>query len=103
MEDPAEIPLDLTETAFAPEPQPRPELFTLEAASPEPAPPAPNEEDSLTALMQRLDSGLSRKRQALAAAPDDAAAPAPEPAPEPVRHRLRSAIRDLEQIAARNA
>jgi hypothetical protein len=99
-----EFPLELTETA---DELPEPVVAAAPAIEPTPAPEtataAPAEEDSLTALMQRLDKGLVRKRQALESPGPQAAEQAPEPAPEPVRNRLRSAIRDLEQISARGA
>ena len=100
-----EFPLELTETA---DEQPEPVVAQAQAPEPAPAPEtaaaAPAGEDSLTALMQRLDKGLVRKRQALEGPPPQAAEEAaPAPVPEPVRNRLRSAIRDLEQISARGA
>jgi hypothetical protein len=66
-------------------------------------------EQSVTDLMRRLETGLSRreaqpaaKTQALAAArPEPAAPPSPAPGQEPVGHRLRSAINDLQKLAAR--
>ena len=65
---------------------------------------ASEDDQSLSRLMQRFESGLGRKQQALQAAPP-AAVPAPEPelppAPqERVGHRLRSAISDLNKISA---
>ncbi|MBV9930860.1 MAG: hypothetical protein JO013_07935 [Alphaproteobacteria bacterium] len=84
-------------------------------ASPEPAP----EAESIVALMHRFESGLVRKKQALAdrtavepvppppappplAASVPTAAPEPQPAgPAPVGHRLRSAIADLQKVAGR--
>jgi hypothetical protein len=106
-----------------PEPEPdfvaeeRPEAEPAPAAAPEPAPASVEAvqdeqdeqdgnddsfggDDSLGNLMQRFETGLSRKQQALAAAPAPAAADA-EPAPqERVGHRLRSAISDLNRISA---
>ncbi|MEA3004643.1 MAG: hypothetical protein QOH81_3431 [Sphingomonadales bacterium] len=64
------------------------------------------DDQSLARLMHRFESGLTRKQQANAATPRLAdAEPATEPAPEPVvqervGHRLRSAISDLNKIAA---
>ncbi|HEX4738958.1 MAG TPA: hypothetical protein VH331_15510 [Allosphingosinicella sp.] len=67
-----------------------------------------SDEQSLVRLMQRFESGLGRKQQAL-----DAAPPPPPPAAEPeaeakatpvpqerVGHRLRSAISDLNRMSA---
>jgi hypothetical protein len=65
-----------------------------EATAPE------GDDQSLTRLMQRFESGLGRKQQALEAAPP-ASVPEPEPVPqERVGHRLRSAISDLGKISA---
>jgi hypothetical protein len=60
---------------------------------------------SLARLMQRFESGLTRKQQALDAPPPRLAEPEPQPQPEPipqerVGHRLRSAISDLNKISA---
>jgi hypothetical protein len=62
---------------------------------------------SLARLMQRFESGLTRKQQALDAPPPRLAEPEPEPQPQPepvpqerVGHRLRSAISDLNKISA---
>jgi hypothetical protein len=77
---------------------------------PEPAP----ESASIGQLMQRFETGLARKQQAIArqdlappvaAAPQPAPAPAPAPADEPlaenhVGHRLRSAIAGLNKMSA---
>jgi hypothetical protein len=58
------------------------------------------DDQSLARLMQRFESGLGRKQQALsAAAPIPAAEPEPVPQ-ERVGHRLRSAITDLGKISA---
>ncbi|MDB5691193.1 MAG: hypothetical protein JWO81_256 [Alphaproteobacteria bacterium] len=60
------------------------------------------DDQSLTRLMQRFESGLGRKQQALDAAPQ-AAEPEPEAEPIPqerVGHRLRSAISDLNKMSA---
>ena len=60
------------------------------------------DDQSLSRLMQRFESGLGRKQQALEAAPP-AAEPEAEAPPVPqerVGHRLRSAISDLNRISA---
>ena len=60
------------------------------------------DEQSLARLMQRFESGLGRKQQALEAPPPAAIAPEPEPMPVPqerVGHRLRSAISDLNKMS----
>jgi hypothetical protein len=86
-----------------PEPEPEPEadsaalpLSELAAHLPE----AEAETDqSLSQLVNRIEFGLSRKRQALPAAVDRT----PEESPaeqEKVGHRLRSAISDLQKIAS---
>jgi hypothetical protein len=110
-----------------PQPQPQPQWTPYEPdraqAEPEPEPstewqPAPRveppaiselaaqlpeaeEEDSgqsLSQLVNRIEFGLSRKRQALPAAAD--ASPVEEGPEEKVGHRLRSAINDLQKIAS---
>jgi hypothetical protein len=103
---------------IAPAEQPEPD------AAPDPAP--AQEEESIVALMHRFETGLGRKKHALAdralvdpvppppappqlaaqraAAAATAAAPEPtEPiaGPAPVGHRLRSAIADLQKVAGR--
>jgi len=97
-------------------------------ASHQAAPDAALEEESIVSLMHRFETGLVRKKQALAdraavdpvppppappafaapaaayAPPAAAEPPAPEPqpaGPTPVGHRLRSAIADLQKVAAR--
>ena len=58
-------------------------------------------DQSLSQLVNRIEFGLSRKRQALPAAA--AELPTPEDVPEEqekVGHRLRSAINDLQKIAS---
>jgi hypothetical protein len=76
-------------------------------AEPEPAP----ESDSIGQLMQRFETGLARKQQAIARhdppPPPVAAAPAAAPAPAEeavaenhVGHRLRSAIAGLNKMSA---
>ena len=60
------------------------------------------DDQSLARLMNRFESGLGRKQQALVA-PPPAAVPAAEPDPLPqerVGHRLRSAITDLGKMSA---
>ena len=60
------------------------------------------DDQSLARLMQRFESGLGRKQQALSPAPP-AAVPSVEPDPVPqerVGHRLRSAISDLNKMSA---
>jgi hypothetical protein len=86
------------------EPAPEPEVFAQESA-PEPeiltfdeTPPAPQrEEESISQLMQRLESGITRRERAVPA-PDAAA---PSPGGDAVGHRLRSAISDLQKLSAR--
>jgi hypothetical protein len=61
------------------------------------------EEESLARLMNRFETGLSHKQQAL---PSDAIAAASAAVPdgevaERIGHRLRSAITDLNKISAR--
>jgi hypothetical protein len=88
------------ETAEAPAPEP-----VAEAPAPEPddQPPAPEpvaeaeDDPSISKLMQRLEFGLARRERA---APLDPAAIAP-PGDDAVGHRLRSAIGDLQKLAAR--
>lgn len=91
------------EPGQAPEPEAEPEaeaeprpISELAAQLPE----AEQDPDqSLSQLVNRIEFGLSRKRQALSADP-----PPPEQAPpadpEKVGHRLRSAISDLQKIAS---
>ncbi|MBV8685395.1 MAG: hypothetical protein JOZ90_01910 [Alphaproteobacteria bacterium] len=82
-------------------PAPAPVPLPAEAAeAPEPA-------ADLSGLMERFESGLGRKRQAIvrhaapAAEPARVApsAPAPEEASDRVGHRLRSAIAELQKVA----
>jgi hypothetical protein len=103
-----------------PQPEPEPVHEAAQQAAPEPA----QEEESIVALMHRFETGLVRKKQALAdrsavqpvpppPAPPAFAKPAaaathvppaePEPlvGPAPVGHRLRSAIADLQKVAGR--
>jgi hypothetical protein len=111
-----------------PEPAPEPEVLPpfLVAQEPEPETPAATEEpalepepegaDSITSLMHRFETGLSRKKQAIRreesapqpapAAPVARAESEAESAPqtdEPERsvgHRLRSAIAGLQKVSA---
>ena len=97
----------------APEPEPDPELVLETEAAPEPIAelaarlpdPEPQNVEPIAQLVGRVEFGLARKRRAIPeadeipAAATDAAEPA-EPE-EPVRHRLRSAINDLQKMAAR--
>ena len=79
-------------------PAPAPQPFAL---APEPEP-EKDEDQSLTKLMRRLERGVHKREQALPQAAAEAA-PAPPPAEEPAGHRLRSAISDLQKLAARGA
>lgn len=54
----------------------------------------------LSQLVNRIEFGLSRKRQALPAAAEPPPAEEAEAEPEKVGHRLRSAINDLQKIAS---
>jgi hypothetical protein len=58
--------------------------------------------DSLSQLVNRIEFGLSRKRQALPAAELPPVEP-PSVEQEKVGHRLRSAINDLQRIASSGA
>jgi hypothetical protein len=83
-----------------PQPIVEPEPEAVEAPAPEAvaeAAPEPEDDPSISKLMQRLEFGLARKERA---APLDPAAVAP-PADGAVGHRLRSAIGDLQKLAAR--
>ncbi|HEX8579702.1 MAG TPA: hypothetical protein VF655_08940 [Allosphingosinicella sp.] len=71
-------------------PQPEPEH------EPAPAPAEAEAEPSITKLMQRLEFGLAKKERVVL---DPAAVAAP--ADDAVGHRLRSAIGDLQKLAAR--
>jgi hypothetical protein len=83
-----ETPLVWPAAEWAPEPQP--EVL----AAPEPQ---PEDEASLAKLMQRLEFGVAKRERA---APLDPAAVS-APADDAVGHRLRSAIGDLQKLAAR--
>jgi hypothetical protein len=91
-----------TDTQFATEPEPEPRrdaepqpIAALAAQLPEAEAPS---EASLAQLVNRIESGLSRKRQALPAS-DPLPAEAPAAEADKVGHRLRSAITDLQRIA----
>jgi hypothetical protein len=103
-----------------PQPEPEPEVKAeaelIAEAAPEPEaesdilpiselaaqlPEAEAESDqSLSQLVNRIEFGLSRKRQALPAAMDRAPAEDVSAEQEKVGHRLRSAINDLQKIAS---
>lgn len=96
--EPAEAEAETPLVWSAPEPAPEP----VAEAAPEPEPvleaePKAEDDASISKLMQRLEFGLARKERA---APLDPAAIAP-PADGAVGHRLRSAIGDLQKLAAR--
>jgi hypothetical protein len=64
-------------------------------------PEAEDESDqSLSQMVNRIEFGLSRKRQALPAAADSPSAEEDQAEQEKVGHRLRSAINDLQKIAS---
>lgn len=89
-------PVEVREAAPAPEPEP----IALTETLPEPEPasvPEQEAEPSISKLMQRLEFGLSKREKS---APLDPASVAP-PADDAVGHRLRSAIGDLQKLAAR--
>jgi hypothetical protein len=77
------------------EPEPEPPVAALAAQLPEAA--APNDA-SLAQLVNRIESGLTRKRQALPASDPQPAEALPADS-EKVGHRLRSAITDLSRMA----
>jgi hypothetical protein len=84
-----------------PAPEPRPEAEPLPIAELAAQLPESEEEPDqpLSQLVNRIEFGLSRKRQALEAV-DPPAAEEPEAEQEKVGHRLRSAINDLQKIAS---
>jgi hypothetical protein len=83
----------------APEAEADPSIGDLAAQLPE----AGEETDQpLAQLVNRIEFGLARKRQALPAADLPPAEEAAEE-PEKVGHRLRSAINDLQKIASSGA
>ena len=57
-------------------------------------------DQSLSQLVNRIEFGLSRKRQALPAAADAPPVEDAQEEPEKIGHRLRSAINDLQKIAS---
>lgn len=84
---------------------PQEEAAGAEPAAPPPPPPMPEPadggQDSIPHLMQRLELGLVRRQDR---SPDAAAPFAPldgSEEPNPAGHRLRSAIQDLQKLAAR--
>jgi hypothetical protein len=88
------------------EAEPEPEAETvpiaeLAARLPE-AEPEEADDQSLSQLVNRIEFGVSRKRQALPAVDLPPTEP-PSPEPEKVGHRLRSAITDLQKIASSGA
>lgn len=103
--------------AEAAEAEPEPEPEPVAGIEPEPEaeavpiaqladrlPEAREEEDaSLAQLVNRIEFGMSRKRQALPAAPDLPPVEPPSVEQEKVGHRLRSAITDLQKIASSGA
>jgi hypothetical protein len=102
--------------AAAPEPEFPPEAEAPFEAQAEPLPiaelaaklPEPEEEEeetdqSLSQLVNRIEFGLSRKRQALPAVEQQPAAEETSSEQERVGHRLRSAINDLQKIASSGA
>ncbi len=84
-----------------PEPEAVP-LAELAARLPEAEPEEEGSDPSLSQLVNRIEFGMSRKRQALPAVELPPAEP-PEPEQEKVGHRLRSAISDLQKIASSGA
>jgi hypothetical protein len=74
------------------EPASAPEAIAVEEMAP-----APQREESISELMQRLEGGIARRERTLPAAETAA----PSPAGDAVGHRLRSAISDLQKLAAR--
>jgi hypothetical protein len=78
-------------------------IAELAARLPETGHEAEEESDqSLSQLVNRIEFGMSRKRQALPAADLPPPEP-PSPEQEKVGHRLRSAISDLQKIASNGA
>jgi hypothetical protein len=100
-------PEPVAEADFAeaePEAQPEPEAEAVPIAELAARLPEAEEEssDSLSQLVNRIEFGLSRKRQALPAAELPPVEP-PSVEQEKVGHRLRSAINDLQRIASSGA
>lgn len=82
----------LAEAASEPEPKPKPD------PAPAPAAPAqPDEDSSISDLVARLERGLGRRQQPAAPSP----APAASPAVAGRDDRLKSAIENLQRLAAR--
>jgi hypothetical protein len=95
--EPLELSEPFVENAIEPEPEPIVEPESAAEAAPAPASQPvrpPVAEESIAALMRRLDRGLSRDSTPAAEAPQPSAAPAPE-----LDRRLRSAIDELQRIA----
>ncbi|HEX8224556.1 MAG TPA: hypothetical protein VF605_12130 [Allosphingosinicella sp.] len=92
--------------------EPEPEAEPVQAAAAVPiaelaarlpeAEPEETNDQSLSQLVNRIEFGMSRKRQALPAVDLPPAEP-PSPEQEKVGHRLRSAISDLQKIASSGA
>ena len=93
------------------EPEPEPEIEWQPAAQAGPVPitqlaaqlPEAEEEESdqsLSQLVNRIEFGLSRKRQALPASAELPPVEETQDEQEKVGHRLRSAINDLQKIAS---
>ena len=81
----AAAPASVPEAVAAPAPEVQPE-------------PAPEPEPSISKLMQRLEFGLAKRERAAPLDPAGVVAPADDA----VGHRLRSAIGDLQKLAARS-
>lgn len=76
-----------------------PESFAAEA----PVAQEDDREESVTELMQRLESGLGRRQKPQALSRDDAPLRPSAEVEDRVGHRLRSAINDLQKMAGRGA
>lgn len=108
--EPADVEPERAEAEPEPLPEHAPEVEWQPAAPAEPLPisqlaaqlpEAENESDqSLSQLVNRIEFGLSRKRQALPAAADLPPVEEAQAEQEKVGHRLRSAINDLQKIAS---
>lgn len=111
-----EEPVAETVAEIAPEPEPetlelQPEAELqpqqqepVEALAPDPGVAQEEQrEESVTELMQRLESGLGRRQKPQALNRDEAALTPPAEPEDRVGHRLRSAINDLQKMAARGA
>jgi hypothetical protein len=95
--DAAEEPLDLVD--FQREPASDVQSDFIADSPPETAQ-ASTHDDSISVLMRRLESGLSRLDEGVSASNDAAEAPAFRPQ---LDERLRSALDDLQRMAARSA